>query len=185
MLVFKKKDNKSPTQPKPKNDRGLVLFETVEDAILAEKLTKRTGIAGRLVAPPPSLRKGCDLALEINLIEQTAVESLLRVKVPYAGITPISGTTELLSIIKITNYESYTMVKAGNMKLTFENHSGVVVNTSGGGCPDIPYLHLQLVGKRLDQIPRPRDIGRTLCALMLDRAMEGALDIWEGRKTAC
>ncbi len=163
----------------------MVLFETVEDAILAEKMVKRNGIPGRLVAPPPSLRKGCDLALEINLIEQAAIESLLRVKVPFAGITPLTGTSELLSIIKVTHYEGYTMVKAGNMKLTYEDHSGIVVNTSGGGCPDIPYLHLQLVGKRLDQIPRPRDIGRTLCALMLDRAVEGALDIWEGGKTEC
>ncbi len=182
MLVFKKKDNKSPTQPKPKNDRGLVLFETVEDAILAEKVTKRNGILTRLVAPPPSLRKGCDLALEISLIEQAAIESLLRTKVPYVDITPLSGTAELLSIIKITRYDGYTMVKAGNMKLTYEDNSGVVVNTSGGGCPDIPYLHLQLVGKRLEEIPRPRDIGRTLCALMLDRAAEGALEIWEGGK---
>ncbi len=71
------------------------------------------------------------------------------------------------------------MVRAGNMKLTFEEQSGMIVNTSGGGCPDIHYLHIELVGKRLDEIPRPKDIGHTLCALMLDRAVAGARDIWK------
>ena len=34
----------------------------------------------------------------------------------------------------------------------------------------IPYLNLALVGKRVDEVPRPKDLGYTLCGLMLDRA---------------
>jgi hypothetical protein len=72
------------------------------------------------------------------------------------------------------------MVKAANMKLSFEKKSGIIVNTSGGGCPDIPYLHAEMIGKRLDEAPRPRDLGFTLCALMLDRALEESLTLWRG-----
>lgn len=179
----KKKKAVNDRQEIDKISRGLVLFDTVQDAIQAEKIIVKNKNRCRLVAPPPELRKGCDLALEISLIEQMVIERLLAGKVPYVEVTPFSGTTELLDIVKICTYDGYTMVKAGNMKLTFENTSGIIVNTSGGGCPDIPYLHLELVGHRLNEIPRPRHIGRTLCALMLDRAVEGALDIWEGRTT--
>lgn len=163
----------------------MVLFDTVEDAIRAEKILQKNNYRCRLVAPPPALRKGCDLALDINLVEQAAVERLLSDKVSYVAITPLAGTAELLNVVQTSYYNGYTMVKAGNMKLTFENDSGVIVNVSGGGCPDIPYLHLELLGRRLNQIPRPRELGHTLCALMLDRAVEGALEIWEGSGKGC
>jgi hypothetical protein len=69
------------------------------------------------------------------------------------------------------------------MKLTFANKSGVIVNTSGGGCPDIPQLHAELIDKPLTEAPRPRDVGFTLCALMLDRALEECLRLWRGGET--
>jgi len=71
------------------------------------------------------------------------------------------------------------MVKAGNMKMSFDKSTGIIVNTSGGGCPDIPYLHIELVGRKLAEAPRPKDVGFTLCALMLDRAFEECLSLWE------
>jgi len=162
---------------------GLILFHVVEDAIKAEKVIKEAGYTCKLVAPPPSLRKGCDLALSINLVEQAIMERLLASsEVPYVGISPLEGTTELLQIVKVTSFDNYTMVKAGNMKITFENDTGLIVNTSGGGCPDIPYLNIQLVGKKLSEAVRPKELGFTLCSLMLDRAFEKALSIWEGKK---
>jgi hypothetical protein len=185
MLFIAKKRKQKNKQKQHQKDRGLVLFDTVEDAIRAEKILNKNNLNCRLVAPPPSLRKGCDLALDINLIEQAVVERLLSNTVSYIAISPLTGTTELLNVIKTYDYDEYTMVKAGNMKLTFENSSGIIVNTSGGGCPDIPYLHIELIGRRLDQIPRPREIGHTLCALMLDRAVEGALEIWKGSGNGC
>jgi len=49
---------------------GLVLFLDVADAMKAEKVLKEAGYLVKLVAPPPELRKGCDLALEVNVVEQ-------------------------------------------------------------------------------------------------------------------
>ncbi|WP_180371606.1 hypothetical protein [Neomoorella thermoacetica] len=66
------------------------------------------------------------------------------------------------------------------MKLVFDKKAGVIVNISGGGCPDIPYLYTRLVGTPLDGAPRPREVSYTLCALMLDRTLEKAMEIWNG-----
>lgn len=161
---------------------GLVIFMDVPDAISAEKVLKRGGYAVRLVAPPPALRKGCDLAVEINLVEQVGVERLLVERdVPYVKITPLKvGASELLDIVKVTDFGDAIMVKAGNMKVSYDKQTGVILNTSGGGCPDIPYLHAELIDKKLTEAPRPKDIGFTLCALMADRALEECLSIRQG-----
>ena len=161
---------------------GLVLFRDVQDAIRTEKVLKDAGYAVRLIAPPPALRKGCDLAVEINLVEQPSIERLLNQKdVAYVSIGPLKvGTSELLQIVKVTDFGRWVMVTAGNMKLTFDKDNGIIVNTSGGGCPDIPYLHAELLGKQLTEAPPPRDIGFTLCALMLGRALEECLALQQG-----
>ena len=161
---------------------GLVLFLEVHDAVRAEKVLKGAGYTVKLVAPPPELRKGCDLALEINLVEQPGIERTLNEKdVAYVQISPLkTGTAELLQIVKVTDFGDWLMVKAGNMKLSFEKKSGVIVNTSGGGCPDIPHLHAELLYKPLAEAPHPREIGFTLCSLMLERALEESLILWRG-----
>jgi len=46
------------------------------------------------------------------------------------------------------------------------------VNISGGGCPDVPFLAQEMVGKTLAEAPRPRDLGHTLCGYALDLAYE-------------
>jgi hypothetical protein len=159
---------------------GLVLFEDVQDAMAAEKALKKADYAVKLVAPPPELRKGCDLALEINLVEQPGIERALKEKgAPYVSVAPLRvGTSGLLEIVKTTDFGHQVMVKAGNMKLSFDKASGLILNISGGGCPDIPYLHSELSGKSLGEVPRPRDIGFTLCGLMLDRALDECLTLW-------
>jgi hypothetical protein len=161
---------------------GLVLFMDVHDAMRGEKVLKKANYAVRLVAPPPELRKGCDLAVEINLVEQPGIERLLREKdAPYVSVVPLNvGTSELLEIVKVTDFGDWTMVTAANMKLAFDKGSGIIVNTSGGGCPDIPHLHAEMIGKKLTKAPRPKDVGFTLCALMLDRALEESLNLWQG-----
>ena len=158
---------------------GILLFEKVEEAIKAEKVLKGENYAVKLVAPPPILRKGCDLAVEINLVEQMGIERLFRQKdVAYLEVVPLKGSGELLEIVKVTDFKEATMVKAGNMKLTFDRNTGIILNASGGGCPDIPYLHAQLIDKKLTEAPRPKEIGFTLCALMMDRAFEECLLLW-------
>jgi hypothetical protein len=158
---------------------GLVLFQAVDEAIAAEKILKAVEFEVKLVAPPPALRKGCDLAVEFNIVEKAGVERVLAQKdTPFVEILPVKGAGELLDIVKIINFDNACMVKAGNMKLTFDKNSGVILNISGGGCPDIPFLHLSMVDKKITNVERPKDNGHTLCALMLDRAFVEALEIF-------
>ena len=161
-----------------------MLFEAVRDALDAHKILREGGYAARLVAPPPQLRRGCDLAVEINLVEKPGIERLLEKKgVTFSGIEPLNlAAGELLSIVRTTDFGDWLMVKAGNMKLTFDKNSGEIVNTSGGGCPDIPYLYAELVGRALDEAPRPKNIGFTLCGLMLEHALEEASRLWKNRQ---
>ncbi|MDO9527817.1 MAG: DUF3343 domain-containing protein [Syntrophales bacterium] len=161
---------------------GLFLFENVENAIKAEKVLKSADYMVKLVAPPPALRRGCDLAVEINLVEQMGIERLFKQKdVNYIEVVPMKGSGNLLEIVKITDFGDAIMVKAGNMKLTFDKNTGIILNTSGGGCPDIPYLHAELIDKKLTDTPRPKEIGYTLCALMMDRAFLECLDLWKSK----
>jgi hypothetical protein len=159
---------------------GLILFQNVEDAIRAEKILKSESYETKLVAPPPRLRKGCDLALEINLVEMAGTQRVLRQKeASFVEILPLHGAGELLDVVKIKYFDDACMVKAGNMKLTFDKKTGVILNISGGGCPDIPFLHISMLDKKLTYVERPKDKGYTLCALMLDRAFTESLAIWQ------
>ena len=158
---------------------GLVLFQAVDEAISAEKILRAAEFEVKLVAPPPNMRKGCDLAVEFNIVEKAGVERALAQKGAYfVEILPVKGAGELLDIVKVINFDNACMVKAGNMKLTFDKNTGVILNISGGGCPDIPYLHLSMVDKKITNVARPKDNGHTLCALMLDRAFVEALEIF-------
>jgi hypothetical protein len=161
---------------------GIIIFEEVSQAMRAEKVIKDAGYEVKLIAPPPQFRTGCDLALEINLVECTGLERLLKENdTSCIGIHPLmKGTAGLCEIVKVTDYGRWTMVKAGNMKLTFDKGSGIIVNISGGGCPDIPYLHAEMVDKQLAGAPSPKELGFTLCAIMLNRALEEALSLWQG-----
>jgi len=60
----------------------------------------------------------------------------------------------------------------GNMKLTIDKDTLTVVNISGGGCPDVPYLAQEMVGKTLADAPQPKEIGHTLCGYALQLAYE-------------
>jgi hypothetical protein len=177
MPIFKGK-------PKSTSEGGLVLFETVQDAMKGEKIVKDAGYSAKMVAPPPELRKGCDLAIEINLVEQAGIDRALRqAGSAFTEIVPIkTGTAALLDIVKITDFGDWIMVKAGNMKLAYDKKTGIIVNTSGGGCPDIPYLHGEMLDRHVDEVMRPRESGFTLCAWMLDRALVEARELTKEAK---
>jgi len=161
---------------------GIIIFQEVSHAIQAEKIIKGDGYEVKLIAPPPELRMGCDLALEINLVESTGIKRLLKEEdAVYIDIFPLmKGTADLCEIVKITDYGQWAMVKAGNMKISFDKDSGMIVNISGGGCPDIPYLNVEMVDKKLTEAPKPKELGFTLCAVMLDLALEECLNLWSG-----
>lgn len=165
---------------------ALILFADVKDAMRAEKLLKQAQYQVKMVSPPPELREGCALAVQILLLEQPGIEALFnKANVSHLKIVRLQkGTPELLDLVKVTDFGKWTMVRAGNMKMTVEKETGIIVNTSGGGCPDIPFLNLELLGKLLIEAPRPADIGRTLCARMLDRAFEESMTIWRENKKA-
>lgn len=161
---------------------SLITFENVSSAMKAEKAIKSAGYEVKLVAPPKEMRMGCDLALEINLVEKPGIERVLKEhQLPYIQIQPLNqATSGMCSIVKVTDFGKWTMVKAGNMKLSFEKDSQTIVNISGGGCPDIPYLHAEMVDKSISKAPQPRDLGYTLCATMLQRAYEETFSLEQG-----
>ena len=159
---------------------GIIIFHDVAGAMKGDRTVRAAGYDTKLVAPPPEMRMGCDLALEVNLVEQAGIERLFREKdVPIVSFLPlIKNASQMCDIVKVTDFGKWVMVKAGNMKLSFEKGSGLIVNISGGGCPDIPYLIVEMADKTLASAPHPNELGYTLCATMLQRAYEEALSIF-------
>src|SRR4030042_4937399 len=98
--------------PKPKEEKadfkggGLVLFEVVQDAMRAEKVLTEAGYSLRLVAPPPQLRMGCDLALEINLVEKPGIERTLKEKsTPFMEVVPLKEVARaMLHMTQVTAF---------------------------------------------------------------------------------
>ena len=160
---------------------GLVLFHTTHDAMRAEQIMRGEDMAIRLVAPPVHMRIGCDLALEFDLIEKMHIERFLEERgLEHIKVTSLDrNAAEPVSMVDITEYPgNFSMVRAGNMKLTFNRNTGIIVNISGGGCPDVPWLYQLLIDRHLDEAPLPSGHGYTLCALMLSRAFEEAKEMY-------
>jgi len=161
---------------------GIIIFHDVAGAMKGDRMARAAGYEVKLVAPPPNLRMGCDLALEINLVEQAGIERVFKDKdVLYKSFMPLTkSASQMCDIVKATDYGAWIMVKSGNMKISFEKATGIIVNISGGGCPDIPYLNAEMVGKTLAESPHPDELGYTLCATMLQRAYDEAVNIYSG-----
>lgn len=161
--------------------RGLLIFSNTGEVIKAEEVLKSAGYQIRVMSPPPQYRTGCDLAIDFPLVEQLGVTRCLKEKklVPM-DMVPLSGERlEPLKLCRVTDFGDYLMIKAANMKITVHKSSGKVVNISGGGCPDVPYLASEMIGKCLSEAPSPRKLGYTLCAYSLNVAYEEALKIME------
>jgi hypothetical protein len=163
--------------------KGLVILNEVSEAMQAEKMLKGFGYEVRGVAPPLEIRKGCDLAVEFNLIDQLGVERLLKRN----GLHPLDIVSlDTLSqkpsdITKQKDFGRYLMITAANMKITVDKEKATIVNISGGGCPDVPYLALSLVGKNIGDVEPPGENGYSLCAYMLEKAYEKALNMVNGQ----
>jgi hypothetical protein len=168
LALFKSgKEGKSP-------DRGFLVFHNTSEVIRAERILKKQGLNVRVMGPPPELRKGCDLVIEFPLVEQLNILRVLEEKkVPPIEMVPVdSPLLKPIDLFKTKDYGNYIMVRAANMKLTVEKNTLKIVNISGGGCPDVPYLAEELVGKTLREAPSPKEIGHTLCAYALHMAYE-------------
>jgi hypothetical protein len=88
-------------------------------------------------------------------------------------VVPVnSPLLQPVALFQIKDFGRYLMVRAANMKLTVDRETQKIVNISGGGCPDVPYLAREMVGRSLAEAPSPRDIGHTLCGYALQLAYE-------------
>jgi hypothetical protein len=162
------------SNPSSLSERGLLIFENTSEVIRAEKILKAEGWSVRVMGPPAEIRKGCDLAIEFPVIDSLNIVRLLRNK----GLCPLhvapvmSPLLEPVELFRSTDFGRYIMIRAANMKITVDKETQMIVNVSGGGCPDVPYLAAEMVGKTLSESPRPRDLGHTLCGYALELAYE-------------
>lgn len=154
--------------------RGILVFENTSEVIRAENVLKADNRPIRVMGPPPEIRTGCDLVIEFPLMEQLEIlRTLERENITPLKAVPVSGPLlEPVNLFFTTDYGDYLMVRAANMKITVEKQSRTIVNISGGGCPDVPYLAAEMVGKGLAEAPSPRSIGHTLCGYALQLAYE-------------
>ncbi|MEW6664667.1 MAG: DUF3343 domain-containing protein [Thermodesulfobacteriota bacterium] len=155
-------------------DRGILVFENTSEVIRAEKILKAEGWPIRVMGPPPEIRTGCDLCIEFPLVEELNILRLLRRSdlAPLQVVPVDSPLLQPVDLFHVKDFGRYLMVRAANMKLTVDKDSLTIVNISGGGCPDVPYLAKEMVGKILAEAPSPRDIGHTLCGYALQLAYE-------------
>lgn len=174
-MGFKIFKRKKATRPKKKSpDRGFLSFHNTSEVIQAESILKEKGWKVRVMGPPPELRTGCDLVIEFPLIEQLNTLRLLEENsITPMKVVPVDNPLlKPVDLFQTVDYGQYLMVRAANMKLTIDKESLTIVNISGGGCPDVPYLGAMLVGKDLRQAPPPRKLGHTLCGYALQLAYE-------------
>jgi hypothetical protein len=143
----------------------------------SEKILKNYNIS--VVAPPPEIREGCDLAIEYDLVEETGIKrELRRNDIEPLKFIPLNDySLKPLELVKIKKLDDdCLMVRCGNMKITIDKE-GNILNISGGGCPDVPYLTLTLKGRNILEVPdeeTPKELGYTLCAYTLNKAFEEA-----------
>jgi hypothetical protein len=158
----------------PQQDRGILVFENTSEVIRAENTLKAAGWRVKVKGPPPEIRTGCDLVIEFPLIEELNVLRVLEA----AGVKPLkvvpvqSALLEPVNLFQTKDFGDYLMIRAANMKLTVEKKTMTIVNISGGGCPDVPFLAQEMLGKPLAEAPSPKAIGHTLCGYALQLAYE-------------
>jgi hypothetical protein len=153
---------------------GLLIFEHTSEVIKAESLLKAAGVNVCVKGPPPEVRTGCDLAIEFPIISELKVSRVLKeAKLEPLQILPLYDLLlEPVNLFNVKDFGDYLMVRAANMKITVEKSERRIVNISGGGCPDVPFLAERLIGKTLTQAPEPRTLGSTLCGYALQLAYE-------------
>ena len=178
-----KKEKKKHTSPKHETvTRGLLIFSNTGDVMRAEQVLKEEDFDIKVVSPPPQHRTGCDLCVEFPLVEELVITRLLKkVKLAPIDIVPVSSNgSKPLKLCRTKDFGQYIMVRAANMKITVDKTNKKIVNISGGGCPDVPYLAYEMVGKSITGAPNPLLIGHTLCAYALNTAHEKMIKIMGG-----
>ncbi|MBN2034466.1 MAG: DUF3343 domain-containing protein [Deltaproteobacteria bacterium] len=165
---------KKHSQKERTRDRGFLVFENTSEVIRAENVLRSEGWDVKVKGPPPEIRTGCDLVIEFPLIEELNVRRVLeKARVAPLKVVPVqSSLLEPVNLFQTKDFGEYLMIRAANMKLTVEKKTMTIVNVSGGGCPDVPFLAQEMVAKPLSDAPAPKSIGHTLCGYALQLAYE-------------
>jgi hypothetical protein len=176
MKLFKKgkKSEKDSSSQSKALTKGLLIFSDTSTVMHAEQVLKEEDYDIRVVSPPPQYRTGCDLCIEFPLVDASYITKMLK-KIGLAPIDvlPVSENgLKPLRLYRTKDFGQYLMVRAANMKITVEKDTKRIVNISGGGCPDIPYLAWEMVGKLLSEAPEPTMIGFSVCAYSLNMARD-------------
>jgi len=160
--------------PRAQIDRGILVFASTSEVIRAEKCLTAAGWIIEVMGPPPEIQSGCDLVIKFPLMKKLEILRLLAAnKLTPLHSVPVTGPLlKPVDLFQVKDFGRYLMVRAANMKLTVDKETRIIVNVSGGGCPDVPYLAYKLVGQTLEDAPRPRDIGHTVCGYALQLALE-------------
>jgi hypothetical protein len=161
-----------PREKKGIDERGILIFQHTSEVIKAESLLRAAGLDVAVKGPPPEVRTGCDLAIEFPLVSELKVTQVLEeAHIVPIQVLPLSDLLlEPVGLYHTKDFGDFLMVRAANMKLTVDTRDFCIVNVSGGGCPDVPYLAERLIGKRLFEAPDPRTLGHTLCGYALHLA---------------
>lgn len=123
----------------PQEEKALIVFDYIYHALRGKHVLEKAGLKIKEVAPPVEYRTGCDLALELSATEVDTAERILDEKnVLILDILFMPKDTKLVPVyltklIKTTDFPDYTMVRCGNMKITYQKGTGKIVNISGGG----------------------------------------------------
>ena len=166
----------------PVLEHGLLVFQHTGEVIQAERVLREKGFHVEVKGPPPELRTGCDMVILFDLMSEPPVRTVLAAAhLEPMQVVPLRDTLlEPVSLFQVADYGDWFMVRAANMKITIERASGRIVNVSGGGCPDVPYLAALLTGQCIAEAEEPRIKGQTLCSYSLQRAFEEARRLWRG-----
>jgi len=164
---------KKPAQSEPVT-KGLLIYPDTSTVMHVEQILKEEAYDIRVVCPPPEHRTGCDLSIEIPLLQAAEITKMLKnIGLAPMDVLPVSGNgTKPLELYRAKDFGRYLMVRAANMKITLDKTTDTIVNISGGGCPDIPQVAREMVGKSLSEAPEPEMIGFSLCAYSLNMAYE-------------
>lgn len=156
--------------------RGIAVFAHTGEVIRAENVLRDAGLAVEVKGPPPHLRTGCDMVVVYDLVQELLVREVLGAARVQAMDFVHAGEQllEPVSLFHVKDLGDWLMVRAANMKITVRKDSGLIVNISGGGCPDVPYLAACLTGLTLAEAQEPRRLGQTLCCYSLQKAFEEA-----------
>ncbi len=158
----------------PVSDRGILVFANTSEVIAAERALQEAGFEVKVKGPPPDLQTGCDMVVVFPVLKQAAVEKVLKEArlEPEKIITEADALLDPVSLYQVKDLGRWLMIRAANMKITIDKETGIIVNISGGGCPDVPWLAQQTVGKKFCEAPRPISIGHTLCCYSLQKAYD-------------